>query len=42
MKATIATRSELADLFGVADLDEIADDLYEDYLDFVAATEADS
>jgi hypothetical protein len=29
-----ATPEELADLFGVEDLDDIADDLYADYLDF--------
>lgn len=37
----LATRDELADAFGVDDLDDIADDLYADYLAFIDATEDD-
>lgn len=37
----IATRTELAEHFGVSDLNEIADDLYDDYLGFVDALERD-
>ena len=37
----LATRTELADAFGVEDLDEVADDLYDDYLAYVDATERD-